>query len=64
MWGPNQQSVEKDDARRITAARHTATLTAAVSHQAAHANKELAMQLKEMRRHIAHLSSLVDPASA
>ena len=35
-----------------------------MGHQAAHANKELAMQLKEMRRHIAHLSSLVDPASA
>lgn len=35
-----------------------------MGHQAAHANKELAMQIKEMRRHMAHLCALVEPAGA
>lgn len=35
-----------------------------MGHQAAHVNKELAMQLKDMRRHLAHLISLVEPAGA
>ncbi|MFV3090169.1 type IV toxin-antitoxin system AbiEi family antitoxin domain-containing protein [Pseudomonas sp. GW6] len=35
-----------------------------MGHQAAHANKELSMQLKEMRRQVARLSSLIEPVEA